>query len=119
MYTPDKNILKDLVDAAEKDIYSPVPYVLGIERVLKYVLQFDEFITSDNNAAHVFRQVGKYVESLIIQFISEGSLEDDKAFAVGEVVGDVLTMTSPVEAFDVDSHYAHLTDILSIIPTAN
>jgi len=119
MYTPDRNILKDLVDSAERNKYPPMAYVLGIERVLRYVLQFDEFIMSDNNAAHVFRHVGKHVEFLITQFISQGSIDEDKGFAVGEVVGDVLTMTSHVEEFDVDFHYTRLADILTIIPTAN
>jgi len=119
MYIPDKTILKDLVDAAEKEMYPPMAYMLGVERVLTYVLQFDEFILSDTNAAHVLRQVAKSVELLIMKFTAEGSLDVNKAFVVGEIVGNVLAITSHVEEFDDDSHYAHLTDILSIISTDN
>ena len=116
MQVPNRTILKDLVDEALKSMIDQNSYVLWIGRVLSYVLQFDEFITADTRAAHILRQVAKHTELLLTQFISEGSIVDTEGFAVGEIVGDVYSMTSHVAMFDIDNTETDLSHILEIIP---
>lgn len=116
MYIPDKIILKNLVDEAKANTPSSKSYLDWVDRILKYVLQFDEFILTNINAAHIFRQIAKYVESLLIQFISEGSIDANNGFAIGQIVGEVLTQTSHVADFDVEDNSTELADILNIIP---
>ena len=119
MYVPDRAILKDLVNEAMKSMIDQSSYVVWIGRVLKYVLQFEDFIATDANAAHIFRQVAKHAELLVTQFMSEGSIKETEGFAVGEIIGNVYLITSHVDMFDLENTEADISHILEIIPEAH
>lgn len=114
MYTPDKSILNDLLSRVKKNQNVPKDHIEWIIKCFNYVLQFEEFISSNTNAAHITRQVGKYVELLLNRYILSDGITIDDALIAEEVMSKVLIMTDYVAGFDTDLSETKISDLLDI-----
>jgi len=114
MYIPDKSILEDFLLRVENNQDVPESHIEWIIKCFNYIIQFDEFISSNTNAAHIIRQVGKYVEVIINRYMLNDSIDVDAALEAGEVISLILIMTDHVAGFDVDLHEITISDLLDI-----
>lgn len=114
MYTPDKSILNDLLSRVKKNQNVPKNHIEWIIKCFNYVLQFEEFISSNTNAAHITRQVGKYVELLINRYMSSNRINIHEALTAGEVMSKALILTDYVAGFDTDLSETKISDLLDI-----